>query len=323
MARISGFVLFLLVLIVPRAISAAELTLAWDPPTDGLTTGYVIFVGPAPGMYSRQLSVGKVTSYTVDGLVPGATYYFVVKAHDAAGVLSGPSNEVAGLVKVAGVAPPAPGNCLTPDPFAALGGGTCRNGGWLPPGMVPAPPAAEPQPTPPPATVPSDPAPPVVSGCVTPDPFVAMGGGACHNGGWLPPGMSPPAGAPSTPQPSTPPTAAPPAPPVAAPPYDDNTCATDDPFRGIPGLVGLCRAGGWTPWPGVTTLATAQLETDDGELVFVGDDGAAYVVSASDETVPLTLYDGLRVLIRAVYEPSSADLPPGVVLIRIVEIRPE
>jgi len=25
---------------------------------------------------------------------------------------------------------------VTPDPFVVLGGGTCVNGGWLPPGMV-------------------------------------------------------------------------------------------------------------------------------------------------------------------------------------------
>jgi hypothetical protein len=32
--------------------------------------------------------------------------------------------------------PPAPTGCTTPDPFVVLGGGTCYNGGWLPPGMV-------------------------------------------------------------------------------------------------------------------------------------------------------------------------------------------
>jgi hypothetical protein len=69
--------------------------------------------------------------------------------------------------------PAPPTGCATPDPFTALGGGTCHNGGWLPPGMpVPGNP-----PTPPPA------------GCTTPDPFVSLGGGTCRNGGWLPPGM--------------------------------------------------------------------------------------------------------------------------------------
>ena len=29
-----------------------------------------------------------------------------------------------------------PSTCVTPDPFAALGGGTCYRGGWFPPGMA-------------------------------------------------------------------------------------------------------------------------------------------------------------------------------------------
>ena len=30
----------------------------------------------------------------------------------------------------------AQAGCSTPDPFAALGGGTCYRGGWFPPGMA-------------------------------------------------------------------------------------------------------------------------------------------------------------------------------------------
>ena len=49
--------------------------------------------------------------------------------------------------------PPPPqngdGTCATPDPFAAMGGGTCYQGGWLPPGISPpTPPPAPPTPTP-------------------------------------------------------------------------------------------------------------------------------------------------------------------------------
>ena len=81
-----------------------------------------------------------------------------------------------------------------------MGGGTCVNGNWLPPGMG--------------ATrrhasfdschrrragrdaVQS-------SNCPGADPFAIMGGGTCYNGNWLPPGIAPPAG--STPPPSPPP----------------------------------------------------------------------------------------------------------------------
>lgn len=33
------------------------------------------------------------------------------------------------------VIPPTTSGCSMPDPFVSLGGGTCRNGGWYPPGM--------------------------------------------------------------------------------------------------------------------------------------------------------------------------------------------
>ena len=71
--------------------------------------------------------------------------------------------------------PPSGAACTTPDPFTSLGGGTCCNGGWLPPGMAcGAPP----------------PPPPSGAACTTSDPFTSLGGGTCCNGGWLPPGMA-------------------------------------------------------------------------------------------------------------------------------------
>jgi hypothetical protein len=63
-----------------------------------------------------------------------------------------------------------------------MGGGTCYNGGWLPPGMTP--PSGGSTTTPPAGSTST-----TTNGCATPDPFAAMGGGACYNGGWLPPSM--------------------------------------------------------------------------------------------------------------------------------------
>ena len=54
---------------------------------------------------------------------------------------------------------PPPGGCTTPDPFTAIGGGTCVNGGWVPTSTY-------------------------CGGL--PDPFTAIGGGVCINGGWIP-----------------------------------------------------------------------------------------------------------------------------------------
>lgn len=96
-----------------------------------------------------------------------------------------------------------------------------------------------------------------------------------------------------------------------------------DPFQAINGLVGVCRVGGWSPWPGVTTTATAQLQTDDGHFVLVGDDGVTYVLAPDAVTPAVPLIEGLRVRIRAVYEPSTVSPPPGVRIIRILDIAPE
>jgi len=120
----------------------------------------------------------------------------------------------------------AQAGCTTPDPFVALGGGTCYKGGWFPPGMA--------IPRGGGATTPS-PAPAAPSACTTPDPFAALGGGTCYKGGWFPPGMAiPRGGGATTPSPA----------PAAAP----SACATPDPFAALGG--GTCYNGGWFP-PGM------------------------------------------------------------------------
>jgi Fibronectin type III domain len=81
-------------LFTPRRTDAASLTLAWDPPSDGITAGYTLLYGTSSGSYPWQINIGMVTSYTVLNLSPGTNYYFVVRAYDAAGAISGPSVEV-------------------------------------------------------------------------------------------------------------------------------------------------------------------------------------------------------------------------------------
>jgi hypothetical protein len=51
-------------------------------------------MGTASGVYGPPINVGNVTSYVVNNLVIGNTYYFVVKDYDTSGVESSPSNEV-------------------------------------------------------------------------------------------------------------------------------------------------------------------------------------------------------------------------------------
>jgi hypothetical protein len=73
--------------------SATTATLAWNPVTDPTLEGYKIHVGTAPGLYTRIIAVGNLTSYIVDSLTNRTTYYFAVTAYNSAGE-SAPSNEV-------------------------------------------------------------------------------------------------------------------------------------------------------------------------------------------------------------------------------------
>ncbi len=41
-----------------------------------------VYVGTTSGVYTTTIDVGNVTTYTVTGLQPGRTYYFVVSAYD-------------------------------------------------------------------------------------------------------------------------------------------------------------------------------------------------------------------------------------------------
>jgi hypothetical protein len=76
---------------------------------------------------------------------------------------------------------PVPSTCTTVKPASNW---VCVNGGWVPPdsplALNATAPAPAPTPTPPPPSLPT--------GCTTPDPFVAMGGGVCVGGGWVPKG---------------------------------------------------------------------------------------------------------------------------------------
>ena len=77
------------------ARATSSVTLRWDASSDPKVAGYDVYYGKASLTYTNKLSVGNVTNATVSGLIGGKTYYFAVTAHDASGVESLPSNEVA------------------------------------------------------------------------------------------------------------------------------------------------------------------------------------------------------------------------------------
>ncbi len=86
----------LLYLVTVRAFGGV-VALAWDPEAAPVV-GYMIYYGSAAGSYSAKIDVGNRTSYTVSGLVDGATYHFAATAYDAAHTESGFSNDVAAAI---------------------------------------------------------------------------------------------------------------------------------------------------------------------------------------------------------------------------------
>jgi len=72
-------------------------TLRWNAVT-GTVSGYKVYVGEAPRLYTRTINVGTAASSTVNSLTVGRMYYFTVTAYNSAGE-SAPSNEVSKTIQ--------------------------------------------------------------------------------------------------------------------------------------------------------------------------------------------------------------------------------
>ena len=70
------------------------MSVAWDPVASSGLAGYKVYLGTAPGTYGAPIDVGNVSSSSVNNLLVGTTYYFVVTAYDSSGLESLPSVEV-------------------------------------------------------------------------------------------------------------------------------------------------------------------------------------------------------------------------------------
>ena len=78
--------------------AASSVQLAWDANSEPDLAGYVLVYGTAPGVYTQSVSLAATaTTHEVSGLSDG-TYYFAIRAFNAAGLQSAYSNEVAVVV---------------------------------------------------------------------------------------------------------------------------------------------------------------------------------------------------------------------------------
>jgi len=76
------------------AQDAQSVTLAWDLDTDPTVVGYRLYYGTSSGSYTQRSDVANTTTATISNLAVGFTYFFVVRAYNAFGLESPPSNEV-------------------------------------------------------------------------------------------------------------------------------------------------------------------------------------------------------------------------------------
>jgi hypothetical protein len=81
----------------PPPSTTSSATLKWNAAT-GTVSGYKVYVGEAPRLYTRTINVGTVTTSTVNSLTVGRMYYFAVSAYNSAGE-STPSNEVSKTIQ--------------------------------------------------------------------------------------------------------------------------------------------------------------------------------------------------------------------------------
>jgi len=95
-----GIICSLIIFLHVPNLFASSVTLSWDAPTtneDGtpLTdlAGYKIYYGLNSGDYTVNIDTGNVTTYQVNNLTEGVTYYFAIDAYDYSGNQSNYSNE--------------------------------------------------------------------------------------------------------------------------------------------------------------------------------------------------------------------------------------
>jgi BACON domain-containing protein/fibronectin type III domain protein len=69
----------------PTVSISTTATLTWNANADVDLAGYKVYMGTGSGMYGAPIVVGNVTSYAMNNLQIGMTYYFAITAVDTAG----------------------------------------------------------------------------------------------------------------------------------------------------------------------------------------------------------------------------------------------
>ena len=92
--------------LIPEIFPSGKATLSWSPNTEPDLAGYKIYYGASPrtgscpsGGYPQKVDIGNKTSYTIDKLEKGKTYYFSITSYDKSGNESCFSPEVKKIIQ--------------------------------------------------------------------------------------------------------------------------------------------------------------------------------------------------------------------------------
>lgn len=102
---IAPLIILITILIFPLSASADALLVSWEANAEPDLAGYKVYYGLESRNYETYIDVGNVTSYLLDGLDYGHTYYVAVTAYDTLGNDSGYSEEVWATIPVPDTAP--------------------------------------------------------------------------------------------------------------------------------------------------------------------------------------------------------------------------
>ena len=100
--RLIDFIFMLLPVVSVLSLvsaQAGQVVLEWNPNTEPVLGGYIVYYGQESKNYSSSVDVGNQTSFTLYDLVDGKTYYFAVTAYNYNRTFeSGFSNEVSTII---------------------------------------------------------------------------------------------------------------------------------------------------------------------------------------------------------------------------------
>ena len=130
MRQVAKFSLIIFIIFaIPGLAIAGSATLHWQPNTESDLAGYRIYYGTSSRSYGSYISVGKnTTSYTINNLTEGQTYYFALTGVDTSGNESGYSTEVSKTIQIDDTMTPF-GYLDVPGPGAVITAGSVANVG--------------------------------------------------------------------------------------------------------------------------------------------------------------------------------------------------